>query len=137
MDNQSKEGDVWEERSLSFLREKKKDVLKRDSKEFWKKKWGGGRREEGGGIGNLRSVDCIFFFFGAITLEIYKVQGACTIRSLPGTHLEEDTDVFFRRRSIASWRELKVNIDKYWFLFFNFKNIDIILIVYVLIILML
>lgn len=46
MDNQSKEGDVWEERSRSLLREKR-DVLKRDSKEFWKKKWRGERMGEG------------------------------------------------------------------------------------------
>lgn len=46
MDNQSNEGDVWEERSCSLLREKR-DVLKRDSKEFWKKKWGGEKMGEG------------------------------------------------------------------------------------------
>lgn len=60
MDNQSNEGDVWEERSCSLLREKR-DVLKRDSKEFWKKKMR--RWEDGGGIGNLRSDGCTFFFF--------------------------------------------------------------------------
>lgn len=71
---------LGKEESLSFERKKRcfeerfKGVLKKKKMRKW---------EDGGGIGNLRSDGCNFFFW-AITLEIYKVQGACIIRSLPG-----------------------------------------------------
>lgn len=83
MHNQSKEGDVWEERSRSLLSEKR-DVLKRDSKEFWKKNE---EVREWGRDWQLKEWWLHFFFFWAITLEIYKVQGACIIRSLPGASI--------------------------------------------------